>query len=206
MRDGAVFPEAGPWPVQPGTVLAGPLPTGHLAADLAVVRDGPVNLFLVQVPGGLVCIDAGWRRHRVRAGFRQLGLDPAGVLAVFLTHGHWDHAWGTGLFPGARVHRGPGEGGLVSVNGVPVRAIPVPGHTADSMAYLVAGRYLFTGDALRLKAGRVAPGHPWLSRDPEAMLRSIARLAGEGQLSCVLTGHTGLSADPERAFGHWPVP
>jgi glyoxylase-like metal-dependent hydrolase (beta-lactamase superfamily II) len=69
-------------------------------------------------------------------------------------------------------------------------AIPLPGHTAGSMALLAQGRYLFSGDHLwwsrtqgRLAASRSACWHSW-SRQRASMERLLTE-----RFSVVLPGH-----------------
>ena len=82
-------------------LFPGLLDTGPVAERLAVVRDGMVNFYVVEAPDGLVCVDAGWRASAVARGFAKLGLAESDVVAVFLTHMHWDHARGCRAFPRA---------------------------------------------------------------------------------------------------------
>ncbi len=78
-----------------------------------------------------------------------------------------------------------------------LQAIPVPGHTKGSVAYLVAGRYLFTGDSLAwsferddLYAFREAC---WFSWSEQA--DSLERLAAH-PFEWVLAGHGGSQHRP----------
>jgi glyoxylase-like metal-dependent hydrolase (beta-lactamase superfamily II)/ferredoxin len=71
-----------------------------------------------------------------------------------------------------------------------VRVVPLPGHTRGSVAFLVANRYLFTGDSLhhsrthgRLSAFRDACWFSW-----KEQTRSMARLLDE-RFEWVLPGH-----------------
>jgi glyoxylase-like metal-dependent hydrolase (beta-lactamase superfamily II)/ferredoxin len=71
-----------------------------------------------------------------------------------------------------------------------VTTIPLPGHTRGSVAFLVDGRYLFTGDSLAwdresadLTAFRDACWYSW-----EEQTESLARLA-EHRFEWVLAGH-----------------
>lgn len=85
-------------PVPPDT----PMPQDYF---LWVVRDGP----------GTVVVDTGFVEVGSRRGPRRMirpvaealrlaGVDPAEVRHLVMTHLHWDHAGGLGLFPRAQVH------------------------------------------------------------------------------------------------------
>lgn len=191
-------------------ILPGLLDTGPVDDRVTAIRDGLVNFYVVKGPEGLVCVDAGWRQHSVRLGFKQAGLEMRDVAAVFLTHGHWDHARGSTLFNDADVFAG-GERGrmrdnqVVKVAGLEIRAIEAPGHTSDSVCYLVDGRYLFTGDALRLRRGRVVPFPTKFNHDHDAAKISIRKLAQIEGVERLLTAHTGTTTDLNTAFMDWRV-
>jgi glyoxylase-like metal-dependent hydrolase (beta-lactamase superfamily II) len=205
--------------------LPGLLDTGTVCGRLMAIRDGFVNLFVVSAPGGLVCFDAGFRQARVARGFQSLGLNPRDVAAVFLTHSHWDHAVGAGLFPNAEVFIGEHEPPSLSMKlkrlerprpwkrvrdeqtvnaaGLSARVLHTPGHTAGSVSYLVENRFLFSGDAFRLRRGEAVPFLRCFSRDMPAMIRSIQKLASIEGIEWLLTGHSGAAGDPAKAFRRW---
>ena len=199
------------------------LDSGPVSERIMAVRDGMMNLYVVQAPEGLICIDTGWRPARVSRGFEALGLSPQDVVAVLLTHMHWDHTRCLPLFPDARIFVGgcdeqavvarglqPGQSPepvgrdqSVTIGGLAVRAIPTPGHTSGSMAYVVEEKWLFSGDTLSLKHGNVVPFAPWFANDRSAQQQSIRTLAAIPGVTCLLTSHTGISQDRQRAFAGW---
>ena len=83
------------------------LPTDHVALSL--------NILLVMLPSGPVLIDAGGgtalgpTAGRLARGLARVGVAPADIAAVVITHAHGDHvagllgADGAAAFPGARV-------------------------------------------------------------------------------------------------------
>jgi glyoxylase-like metal-dependent hydrolase (beta-lactamase superfamily II) len=204
----------------------GLLDSGVLSDELLAIRDGPVDLFVVRAATGLVCVDAGWRPAVVARGFAALGLAPQEVRAVFITHLHWDHARGLGLFPQAQVFVGApevssvfgprpdparpwlrlGDGQTVTVAGIPVQAIATPGHTAGSTAYLIAGRLLFSGDTLRLRHGKALPFYTCFNRDTAALRRSLRKLAGLAGIEHLLSAHSGATREVAAAFAGWRDP
>jgi len=72
-----------------------------------------------------------------------------------------------------------------------VIAIPLPGHTEGSVAYLLEGRYLFSGDSLAWDSGTgdliAFRGACWYSWAAQA--DSLARLAARHRFEWVLAGH-----------------
>ncbi|MCE5228617.1 MBL fold metallo-hydrolase [bacterium] len=192
--------------------LPGILDTGPLTRDVFAIRDAQVNLFIVRGPEGLVCIDTGWRPQAVMAGFDALHLDIHDVVAVLLTHGHWDHAQCSEVFTNARVYQGRGgkpaksprilvrNRECISVAGLEARAIATPGHTPDSMSWLIDGRYLFTGDAIFLRKGKVFPFPSKFNDDQEMARRSIRKLSRLKGIEHLITAHTGATNNYKDAF------
>jgi glyoxylase-like metal-dependent hydrolase (beta-lactamase superfamily II) len=85
----------------------------------------------------------------------------------------------------------------LDVGGERVLAIPVPGHSLGSTAYLVR-TVLFVGDAASLQGGRLVPGPRFMSTDPrlaEHALRHLARRLAGAEVSRVCTGHDGCSPE-----------
>jgi glyoxylase-like metal-dependent hydrolase (beta-lactamase superfamily II) len=126
------------------------------------------------------------------------------VASILLTHGHPDHSDGARRFAelsGAGVrardprHRHGGgesldEGDVVEVDGLRIEVMATPGHTADSLSFLVpAAGALLSGDTV-LGRGTAVVAHPDGRLAP--YLASLARLrdacdhAGAGLL---LPGH-----------------
>jgi len=204
----------------------GLLDTGPVFGPIQAVRDGFMNLYVLKVAGGLVCFDAGWRPAMVARGFGALGLNPRDVVAVFLTHLHWDHARSTELFRNAEVfvgkHEIPAkvpkwlksvkrltgvtEGQRLTAAGISVRVLETPGHTSGSVSYLAGERFLFSGDVIRLRQDEAFPFPFWFNRDSRALAQSVRKLAGLNGIECLLTGHNGFTADVTHAFRRWREP
>ncbi len=67
-----------------------------------------VSCYVIKTSEGLVLVDALYGAHteHALAGLRTLGLDPASIRYVLVTHAHWDHAGGATMLQdryGARV-------------------------------------------------------------------------------------------------------
>lgn len=158
--------------------------------------------YLVVRPEGNLLIDSPRYTRSLVAPITELG----GLAHVLLTHRDdvadaeryaehfgarvWIHRterqaapFATDLLDGAR----PDE---VTTIRPGLQAVPVPGHTAGSVAFLLEDRFLFTGDTLHWNHRRgeldVFPRQTWFSWDELA--RSIAALA-ELPVEWVLAGH-----------------
>lgn len=144
--------------------------------------------------------------------------DRAGaVSAVLLTHGHLDHSEGARAFAervGAGVraldpqHRlgdeGLGEGDVVDVDGLDLRVVATPGHSSDSLSFVVPeDRAVLTGDTV-LGRGTTVVAHPdgKLGAYLDSLDR-LHRLAEELGLEHVWPGHGPVIDDALAALDYY---
>ena len=183
------------------TSIMTPVPTGLVTDGVYSARDGFINVYFVRGDNGYIAFDAGNDAENLRIEMKKLGIEPAMVRAVFLTHSDNDHVAGLKLFTGAKVYISSQEeqmingsrrrmfvfgnksipayetledGQAMNVAGISVKGILTPGHTPGSMCYLVNGRHLFTGDTLSLKNGSVELFNNFFNMDSD-MERSSYR-------------------------------
>lgn len=171
---------------------------------------------LMDARNDAVCIDPSMGEREVMREVRERGLK---LLAILNTHGHDDHIWDNAKLKEATrariaVHRedayrldpakrprsllpeqAPGseaddlieEGAVRYLADVKLEALHTPGHTEGSTCfYLPEEQVIFSGDVLFAgNIGRVdLPGG-----DPDAMERSLARVAALPAETRVLPGH-----------------
>jgi glyoxylase-like metal-dependent hydrolase (beta-lactamase superfamily II) len=137
------------------------------------------------------------------------------VLCALLTHGHPDHAEGAGRFhelTGAPVlaldptyviggDRLVADGGPLVLAGLSIRTFGTPGHTADSVSFVVSPAEggtaaggtaaVLTGDTI---LGRGTTVVAWPDGELGDYLASLERLRGLGEIP-VLPGHGPVLAD-----------
>ena len=76
-------------------------------------------------------------------------------------------------------------------DGIKTECIKAPGHTIGSMLFLVDDQYLFTGDAFKIKNGKISV-HPY-SMDSEQSEKTIEQMKEIiNKSTIVLTGHYGI--------------
>ncbi len=131
------------------------------------------------------------------------------VGVVLLTHHHFDHSEAAREFAervgcGVRAldpayqlgSEGLGEGDVVDVDGLEVRVIGTPGHTADSLSFLVpAEGAVLTGDTV-LGRGTTVVAHPdgQLGAYLDSLDR-LHRLAAANEVATVWPGHGPVIED-----------
>jgi len=135
--------------------------------NLYVIGRTTTVVYALTTSDGIVLIDAGYPDQLetvLLPGMKELGLDPARIKYILVTHGHADHFGGTTVLQqryGAKVGMAaadwdtverPGRGGapstgpkrdLVLAEGTPVKAgdteiqvVAVPGHTPGSLGFI----------------------------------------------------------------------
>ncbi|HEX2175596.1 MAG TPA: MBL fold metallo-hydrolase [Nocardioidaceae bacterium] len=160
------------------------------------------NTWVLREPGGRrsVVVDPG----PLHQGHLDAVLESAGpVGVVLLTHGHLDHSEGAArlaemagcgvraLDPAHRLgSEGLGDGDVVDVDGLEVRVVGTPGHTADSLSFVLSAEdAVLTGDTV-LGRGTTVVAHPdgRLGAYLDS-LRLLHRLAEEREVDRVWPGH-----------------
>lgn len=202
-------------------------PVGAAAHCVLAPNPGPMtldgtNTWVLHAPGSerAVVVDPG---PRVEAHLSAVAaaVEGAGarVVSILLTHGHPDHAEGAARFAaltGAPVraldpaHRlgdeGLAEGDVVVADDVEVRVVSTPGHTGDSLSFLLraAGQAaaVLTGDTVLGRGSTVIMYPEGSVADYLGSLRRLRDLAAAGPdpVRMVLPGHGPVLTDPVAAI------
>ena len=98
------------------------------------------------------------------------------------------------------------DGQVITIDGIKIECILVPGHTWGHMVYLIDDQYLFVGDTIWFGADG---GYSFISTLAESNQLSVKSLAvlerklkrRTGTIK-IITGHTGWTDDLEFAFRH----
>jgi glyoxylase-like metal-dependent hydrolase (beta-lactamase superfamily II) len=144
--------------------------------------------------------------------------DAAGdVVVVLLTHGHPDHSEGARVFAdrvgcGVRAldptfvygDAGLHDGDVVEVQGLEIRVVGTPGHTSDSLSFVLpADRAVLTGDTV-LGRGTTVVAHP--DGKLGAYLGSLRRLrdlAERQEIATIWPGHGPVLDEALPAIEHY---
>jgi len=82
------------------------------------------------------------------------------------------------------------------IDNLKVQCISLPGHTLGSMGYIIDGRYLFSGDAFRIKNGKITvPNLKLFVMDLNEMKKSIEKVCKLKGVQYIFTSHSGFTAD-----------
>ena len=199
-----------------------PAETGRLTDDVYAVKDRFVNMYLVRDGNEYIAIDAGIKPGSIRSELRKLDIDPDRVKAVFLTHSDSDHAGGLSLFKEATVYMHEDEEQMINgetgrmlwignridpveyillkdktvrIGDLRIKPVPTPGHTAGLTCYQVNDIYLFTGDAVSLNDGVIAPFPKYINKNPRRARKSVDNITRLDGVQYIFTGHHGYTDD-----------
>lgn len=181
----------------------------------AMTLDG-TNTWVLREPDGhrSVVVDPG----PSHPGHLDAVRDAAGdVAVVLLTHHHLDHSEAAREFaesvgcgvraldPAYRLgSEGLSEGDVIAVDGLEIRVVATPGHTSDSLSFLLpAERSVLTGDTV-LGRGTTVVAHP--DGELGAYLGSLDRLhalAEAQEATTIWPGHGPVVDDALAVLDHY---
>jgi glyoxylase-like metal-dependent hydrolase (beta-lactamase superfamily II) len=173
-----------------------------LAPNPSMMTLDGTNTWVLREPGsaGSVVVDPG---PETASHLDSVAEAAGDVRLVLLTHGHLDHSEAARSFaermgcavraldPRQRLgDEGLGDGDVVEVDGLEVRVVGTPGHTSDSLSFVLpAERAVLTGDTV-LGRGTTVVAHP--DGQLGAYLDSLHRLrvlAESQEVTVVWPGH-----------------
>jgi len=208
-----------------------PAETGQITDSIYAIKDSFVNIYLIRSGNGYVAIDGGNSIEGIKAGLIKLKISPDDVVAILFTHTDGDHVKAISLFPKASIYISKQEEQMVTgkksrflffknselnraynvlddnqvINllNLKIKGILVPGHTPGSMCYLINDKYLFTGDALSLKAGKISGFNKFFNMDTKTALKSISKLTNFENAEYIFTAHHGFTNNYKDAVKDW---
>ena len=204
-----------------------PLETGIIVDNILVVGDGFANMFMIQDSTQYIVIDCAGYPEIVEEQMKKLGINPNQVVAVFLTHTDADHAGALGLFDKSKLYMSKEEEQMINgtrtkflwfgnsisrtdytlledrqtvqIGNLKIECILVPGHTSGTMAYLINDKYLFTGDILSLKDGKIAPIPAFFNINHAQAVENLNIIRNIPAAKYIFTSHWGYTDDYKTA-------
>jgi glyoxylase-like metal-dependent hydrolase (beta-lactamase superfamily II) len=174
------------------------------------------NTWVLREPGARrsVVVDPG----PLHSGHLAAVAEVAGqVGAVLLTHGHADHSEGARAFAdrarcGVRAldptfrygAEGLHDGEVIDVDGLEVRVMGTPGHTSDSLCFVLpAEGAVLTGDTV-LGRGTTVVAHPDGALGPYLRsLRQLSALAESRDVDSIWPGHGPVLGQASAVLDHY---
>jgi len=198
-----------------------PVETKEITGNVFSVKDSFVNLYLIKDSTHYIAIDAGNNSKVVSAELKKLNINTDDISTVLLTHTDGDHVAAIKLFKNARIYLSRQEEKLINgessrflffgnkidtkdyaliedqqefnIGKLKIKGILTPGHTIGSMSYLVNDKYLFTGDALGLRNGKISRFNEFFNVDTKTAIASMAKIKGIPDAKFIFTAHHGYS-------------
>jgi glyoxylase-like metal-dependent hydrolase (beta-lactamase superfamily II) len=200
-----------------------PVETKEIVENIFSIQDSFSNLYLVKDSDQYVAIDAGNNLEVVSGELKKLNINPNKIIAVVLTHTDGDHVAALKLFKNAKVYLSKQEEQLINgkksrflifgnkidakeysliadqqilnIGNVTIKGYLTPGHTPGSMCYLINEKYLFAGDALSLKNGKIGRFNEFFNMDSKTAIKSIEKIIQIPDCEYIFTAHYGYTSD-----------
>ena len=197
------------------------LETGAVNETITALKDKFCNVYLVKGETGYIAIDSGKDPAALENEMKKVAVDPASVHTLFLTHADSDHAGGRTLFAKAQVfipqaeeavmngdvarkfflkvkadipHTPVADGEIMTIDGVKVQCITIPGHTAGSSVYIINDEYLFCGDNFSINRNNELALFPDIfNADSKLQAESLQKIADLKGLKLILSPHYGTT-------------
>ena len=151
-----------------GKEIFKPLNTGWIDENLACVREWVANIFFYRKNGTILMIDAGYNYDRLEEKMGWLGIDPASIRHILITHQDTDHvgaveADSPGLFHRATLYIGETENEYLT--GAMRRKViyhlyRLPQVNIPNEKVLLKDEQVFYIDDIKIECFLV-PGHTW---------------------------------------------
>ena len=92
---------------------------------------------------------------------------------------------------------------VIWIGNIKILPIPTPGHTPGATCYVVNDKYLFTGDALSLKAAGIDVFPKFINKNARRARKSMNYLTDLDNIQFIFTGHYGYTDDYKTAVSQW---
>lgn len=151
-----------------GKEIFKPLNTGRINENVACVREWIANIFFYRKGDTTIMIDAGYNYDRLAEKMRWLGIEPASIKHILVTHQDTDHvgaveADSPGLFRNAKLYLGEVENKYLTgekQRKVIYHLYKLPRVTIHNEKVLLRDGEIIYIDGIKIECLHV-PGHTW---------------------------------------------
>jgi len=206
------------------------LETKEIIKGIYSINDSMVNIYIFKGENKFIAVDAGNDAKNIQHELRKLNIDPDKVNAVLLTHTDNDHIASLSLFKNAKIYISKAEEQMINGNtrrmlfmknklnypyetvennvtmdiaGIKIKGILTPGHTPGSMCWLINDRYLFTGDNMSIRDGKIAIFSDLFNMDSKTQVASFKFISNLPKAEFIFTAHNGFSANYKKAVENY---
>jgi hydroxyacylglutathione hydrolase len=200
-----------------------PIETQKINDNIFSIHDSFVNVFLIKDSDQYIAIDAGKSLETISSELQKLNISPDKISAVLLTHTHGDHVAAIKLFKKAKVYLSRQEEQMINgeksiflwfgntidtkvysliddnqvlqIGNIKIQGILTPGHTPGSICYLINDKYLFTGDLISIKDGKLGKFNEFFNMDTKTALNSIDKIMHLPNCEYIFSAHYGYTND-----------
>lgn len=205
--------------------------TGEITDGVYSIKDSFTNVYLVKDSNSFIAIDAGNNAEAIAEGLKMLNVNTDLVVAVLLTHTDGDHVAAIDIFPHATIYISEQEEQMINgetsrfmifgnklctenytlvkdqqtfnIGNLTIKGILTEGHTPGSMCYVINDNYLFTGDLLSLKEGKINKFNEFFNMDTETSVKSMDKIVNLSDIEYIFTSHYGYTDDYQKAVEDW---
>jgi glyoxylase-like metal-dependent hydrolase (beta-lactamase superfamily II) len=182
------------------------LSTQELIPGIFAVKSGIANFYLVKSGDSYIAVDTGELSGDLAVKeLDSLGISSDEVVAVLLTHTHYDHIGAINMFDKATVYIGYDQSGsweslsdgeVIEILGIQVQCFYASGHAINAACYLIDGKYLFSGDTLSLDGDHVKMFFSTYNLSDRKQKEDIIMLSKLEGIEYVFTAHHGYTDNP----------
>jgi glyoxylase-like metal-dependent hydrolase (beta-lactamase superfamily II) len=197
-----------------------PAETGALNDSVWCIKDRFVNAYVFKGKTGYIMIDAGIGKKNFNKELEKLGIKPKKIYAILLTHSDGDHTGSISLFKNAVIYMHHNEVQMIdgttgktkyhkkiwkygpyttlntndtlTIDGLKIKILFTPGHTAGSSSYIIGNDYLLSGDNLVARNGKYEHFPDRFNMNTVQQVESIKTLPDPSTFKYILSGHFGV--------------
>jgi hydroxyacylglutathione hydrolase len=206
------------------------LDTKEITKNVYSINDAMVNIYIIKGDDKFIAVDAGNDANNVQKEMSKLNISPDKISAVLLTHTDSDHIAALSIFKKAKIYISKAEEQMINgktsrmlfmknklnypyetvennavldIAGLKIKGLLTPGHTPGSMCWLINDKYLFTGDNLSIRDGKIAVFSDLFNMDSKTQVASFKYISNLPKAEFIFTAHNGFTDNYKKAVENY---